>query len=137
MTRPMSLGSAHCLHLIPIGMELSLVEGLSGDTMLTWCERVQQLIYPCVENPHHNLSAALTMGDRNTNHQKIVNVLSEAKIPMDVENIRLKTGLKNWESTKSILLELVIQGTIFGQKTTRGWIFWLNGASMRGRRRGP
>jgi hypothetical protein len=77
------------------------------------------------------------MGNRNTNHQKIVNVLSEAKIPMDVENIRLKTGLKNWESTKSILLELVIQGTIFGQKTTRGWIFWLNGASMRGRRRGP
>jgi hypothetical protein len=77
------------------------------------------------------------MVERNTHHQKIVNILSESKIPMDVENIRLKTGLKNWESTKSILLELVIQGRILGQKTTKGWIFWLNGASMRGRRRGP
>jgi hypothetical protein len=77
------------------------------------------------------------MGDRNINHQKIVNVLSEAKMPMDVENVRLKTGLKNWESTKSILLELVIQGRILGQKTTKGWIFWLNTTSMRAKRRGP
>ncbi len=45
---------------------------------------------------------------------------------MDVENIRLKAGLKNWESTKAILLELVILGKIVGQKTTKGWIFWTN-----------
>jgi hypothetical protein len=76
------------------------------------------------------------MGERNTYHQKIVNVLSEAKMPMDVENVRLKTGLKNWESTKSILLELVLQGTILGQKTTKGWIFWLNTTPMRNKRRG-
>jgi hypothetical protein len=77
------------------------------------------------------------MVDRNTSHQKVVNVLSEAKMPMDVENVRLKTGLKNWESTKSILLELVIQGRIFGQRTTKGWIFWLNTTSMQGKRRNP
>jgi len=58
-------------------------------------------------------------------------------MPMDVENIRLKTGLKNWESTKSILLELVLQGTIFGQKTTKGWIFWLHATQMRSKRRVP
>ena len=77
------------------------------------------------------------MGERNTNHQKIVDVLSESSMPMDVENIRLKTGLRNWESTKSILLELVLEGTIFGQKTTKGWIFWLDTAQMRNKRRTP
>lgn len=75
------------------------------------------------------------MGVRPSHHQKIVEVLAEAKMPMDVENVRLQTGLKNWESTKSILLELVIQGRIAGQKTTKGWIFWLNNAGMRGGKR--
>lgn len=46
-------------------------------------------------------------------------------MPMDVENIRLKAGLKNWESTKAILLEMVLLGTIMGQKTTKSWIFWI------------
>jgi hypothetical protein len=77
------------------------------------------------------------MGERNTHQEKIVSVLSEAGLPMDVENIRLKTGLKNWESTKSILLELVLQGTILGQKTTKGWIFWLDTTPMRNKRRAP
>lgn len=74
------------------------------------------------------------MGEQNTNRQRIVEVLSDAKMPMDVENVRLKTGLKNWESTKSILLELVLQGTILGEKTTRGWIFWMDSSVMRSRR---
>jgi hypothetical protein len=77
----------------------------------------------------------VVMGERNPNEQKIVNVLSEARMPMDVENIREKTGLKNWESTKSILLELVLQGTILGQKTTKGWIFWVDSTPMRNKRR--
>ena len=75
------------------------------------------------------------MADRNSNPQKIMQVLSEAKIPMDVENIREQTGLKNWESTKSILLEMVLQGTILGQRTTRGWIFWVNPTAMRNKLR--
>ena len=74
------------------------------------------------------------MGEQNTNRQRIVEVLSDARMPMDVENVRLKTGLKNWESTKSILLELVLQGTILGEKTTRGWIFWVDGSAMLNRR---
>jgi hypothetical protein len=77
------------------------------------------------------------MGERNSHQEKIVNVLSESMMPMDVENIRLKTGLKNWESTKSILLELVLQGTILGQKTTKGWIFWLDTTPMRNKRKAP
>ena len=70
-----------------------------------------------------------------TNHQKIVEVLADAKMPMDVEKVRVQTGLKNWESTKSILLEMVLSGHIDGQKTTKGWIFWLGEGKKTGPRR--
>ena len=72
------------------------------------------------------------MGQRDSHQQKIVEVLADAKMPMDVENVRLQTGLKNWESTKSILLEMVLQGRIAGEKTTKGWIFWLDLERVRG-----
>jgi hypothetical protein len=75
------------------------------------------------------------LAERNSNQQKIKQVLTETKIPMDVENIREQSGLKNWESTKSILLEMVLQGSILGQRTTKGWIFWVNPAAMQSRRR--
>jgi hypothetical protein len=63
---------------------------------------------------------------RNSAKEKISEVLKESQIPMDVENVRVKSGLKNWESTKAILLEMVLQGAIRGQKTTKSWIFWVN-----------
>ena len=85
-------------------------------------------------NPQYEPPVGVVMGEQNTNRQRIVEVLSDAKMPMDVENVRLKTGLKNWESTKSILLELVLQGAIFGEKTTRGWIFWTDSSAMQSRR---
>jgi hypothetical protein len=75
------------------------------------------------------------MGQRNSHQQKIVEVLADAKMPMDVENVRLQTGLKNWESTKSILLEMVLLGSIAGEKTTKGWIFWLDLERARGIKR--
>ncbi len=75
------------------------------------------------------------MAQRNSHHQKIVEVLADAKMPMDVENVRLQTGLKNWESTKSILLEMVLLGSIAGQKTTKGWIFWLDSNKTRSTKR--
>ncbi len=67
-------------------------------------------------------------GEPNGYQLRILETLNQSAIPMDVENIRLKAGLKNWESTKAILLELVILGKILGQKTTKGWIFWTNDA---------
>ncbi len=63
----------------------------------------------------------------NHYHERIMEILNESDIPMDVENVRLKAGLKNWESTKAMLLELVLQGRIEGQKTTKSWIFWIRG----------
>jgi len=58
--------------------------------------------------------------------EKILKVLSLAHTPMDVENIRVLAGLKNWESTKATLLEMVMDGLVLGQKTTKSWIFWVN-----------
>ncbi len=68
---------------------------------------------------------------RNNYHEKILEVLSNSTMPMDVENVRTKSGLKNWESTKAILLELVLQGVIRGEKTTKSWIFWVDDAEER------
>lgn len=66
------------------------------------------------------------MGGRSSAKERIRDVLKESEIPMDVENVRVKAGLKNWESTKAILLEMVLQGSVLGQKTTKSWIFWVN-----------
>ncbi len=56
---------------------------------------------------------------KDTLRDRILHVLSGAPIPMDVENVRIKSGLKNWESTKALLLELFVGGLISGQKTTK------------------
>jgi hypothetical protein len=64
------------------------------------------------------------MSSRTSQHQKVRAVIERSAIPMDVENVRVRAGLKNWESTKAILLEMVLRGEISGQKTTKSWIFW-------------
>src|SRR5881628_536604 len=68
---------------------------------------------------------------KDTLRDKILHVLSGAPIPMDVENVRIKSGLKNWESTKALLLELVVEGIISGQKTTKSWVFWVDHRDAR------
>ena len=56
--------------------------------------------------------------------EKILKVLETSPIPMDIENVRVKTGIKSWVTSKSTLLELLCEGKISGQKTTKSWIFW-------------
>jgi hypothetical protein len=74
------------------------------------------------------------MGARNSYKDKIRDVLAESTMPMDVENVRQRSGLKNWESTKAILLEMVLLGAIAGQQTTKGWIFWVKPNPKRTKR---
>lgn len=74
------------------------------------------------------------MGARNSYKDKIRDVLLESTMPMDVENVRQRSGLKNWESTKAILLEMVLLGAIAGQQTTKGWIFWVKPNLKRNKR---
>jgi len=68
---------------------------------------------------------------RTSQQQKILEVLENSLIPMDVENVRAKADLKNWESTKAILLEMVLQGSISGQKTTKSWVYWADSSPAR------
>lgn len=50
--------------------------------------------------------------------------VSEASEPVYVEKIRTCCGIGNWNTALKHCLELLIQGRIKGQKTSKGWIFW-------------
>jgi hypothetical protein len=66
------------------------------------------------------------VAEKGSYKDRIMQVLENSPVPMDVENVRLNAGMKNWESTKSILLEMLLQGLIHGQRTTRSWVFWVD-----------
>ena len=63
--------------------------------------------------------------------KKALQVLRECSIPMDIENVRARVGMKSWLTSKSILLELLCEGKILGQKTTKSWIFWTGNKMLR------
>jgi hypothetical protein len=56
--------------------------------------------------------------------ETILRVLNEASMPLDVENIRARANIKNWQTAHKHLLELLVDKKISGQKTSHGWIFW-------------
>jgi len=56
--------------------------------------------------------------------ENILTFLSKASEPVDVEKIRKHCGIGNWITALNNCLELLIQGEIKGQKTSKGWIFW-------------
>jgi len=45
---------------------------------------------------------------------------------MDVESIRAEAGIGNWQTAKAILLELLVEGLVKGQKSTKSWTFWIS-----------
>jgi len=55
--------------------------------------------------------------------ENILKALQEANRPLGIDTIRAKAGIKAWETTKAILLELMAEGKIVGMKTGKGWIF--------------
>jgi hypothetical protein len=61
------------------------------------------------------------MGDSK---ERILTFLGEISEPVDVEKIRTSCGIGNWNTALKHCLELLIQGKIKGQKTSKGWIFW-------------
>jgi len=56
--------------------------------------------------------------------QKIVSFLNKATEPVDVEKIRTACSIGNWNTALTNCLDLLVQGKIMGQKTSRGWVFW-------------
>ena len=55
--------------------------------------------------------------------QRIFDLVSSLDIPTGVNEIRERVSGKNWESAKSILLELAIDGEIKAIKTSHGYLF--------------
>jgi uncharacterized protein YqgV (UPF0045/DUF77 family) len=55
--------------------------------------------------------------------QRIFEVVKSLDIPTGVEKIREDAGFKNWESAKSTLLELAMDGKIQAIKTAHGYLF--------------
>jgi len=67
--------------------------------------------------------------------EKILNFLAEARAeePVDVEKIRVACGIGSWQTALKHCLELLLQGRIKGQKTSKSWIFWIEkGRGPRG-----
>ena len=93
------------------------------------------IVVACGQGPGYDPRARNSLSrvnrSKDTLRDRILHVLSGATIPMDVENVRIKSGLKNWESTKALLLELVVEGIISGQKTTKSWVFWVDHTDTR------
>ena len=58
--------------------------------------------------------------------KKILVCLKEAPLPLGVENIRVACGIGNWNTTLKHCLELLLQGRVKAQKTSKGWVFWIN-----------
>jgi len=57
---------------------------------------------------------------------KILNFLNETIGPVDVEKIRRNCGIANWNTALKHCLQLLIQGKIKGEETSKGWLFWIH-----------
>lgn len=62
---------------------------------------------------------------KNDYQQKIVETLKNASEPLDIEKIRVESGIGNWNTALKHCLELLIAKKIKGQKTSKSWVFWI------------
>jgi len=60
----------------------------------------------------------------NNYKEKILEYLKKAAEPVDIEKIRVAAGIGHWSTAARHCLELHARGTILGQRTTKGWVFW-------------
>jgi len=57
--------------------------------------------------------------------ERILNCLKQTDVPQGVENIRAACNIGNWNTALKHCLELLLQGKIKGQKTSKSQIFWI------------
>ena len=57
--------------------------------------------------------------------EKILNVLRNSSIPLDVEKIRVGAGIGNWQTALKHCLELTIDQKIKALRTSKSWVFWI------------
>jgi hypothetical protein len=63
---------------------------------------------------------------KNNYRRAILRQLAAASQPLDVERIRVKSNIANWQTALKHCLELLHEGKIQGIKTSKSWIFWSN-----------
>jgi len=56
--------------------------------------------------------------------EKILKFVDNVTEPVDIKKIQLACGIGNWTTALKHCLELLIEGKIKGQKTSKGWVFW-------------
>jgi len=61
----------------------------------------------------------------NNYKDKILQVLTDATEPLDIEKIRSSAGIGNWQTALKHCLELCMAGKIKGLKTSKSWVFWI------------
>jgi hypothetical protein len=61
---------------------------------------------------------------------RVLKILYDAKLPVDVENVRTRAKIGNWMTAKAVLLELALDGLVLAEKTSKSWVFTLQ-ASQR------
>jgi hypothetical protein len=65
------------------------------------------------------------MQKENGYAEKIIETLTNAKMPLAIETIRERAEIGNWETALKHCLELMIERKILGQKTSKSWVFWI------------
>jgi hypothetical protein len=66
------------------------------------------------------------MNRNNDYPERILSLLENACEPLDVEKIRVETGIGNWNTCLKHCLEMLVNKKIRGQKTSKSWVFWAN-----------
>jgi hypothetical protein len=61
---------------------------------------------------------------------RVLKILYDARLPVDVENVRIRAKIGNWMTAKAVLLELALDGLVLAEKTSKSWVFRLQ-ASQR------
>jgi hypothetical protein len=61
----------------------------------------------------------------NDYSDRIVKILKDSGQALDVENIRARSNIGNWNTACNHLLKLLIENKIQGERTSHGWIFWI------------
>lgn len=65
--------------------------------------------------------------------EKIIEYLKSCKEPQAIETIRKGAGIAHWNAALSNCLELYIEGSIKGMKTSRSWVFWVEAKQQGGK----
>jgi len=60
---------------------------------------------------------------------RAIEVLKAAEMPLDIENVRRRAGIRNWQTAKALLFELLAKGSVSAIKTSKSWVFWIEGAA--------